>query len=446
MVAGTQGGGRSKHRVWRPLALGLLVATALACFIAIWALHELNLVEAELVTLEERMPAERPERPDRMRMQRVTFAALPGWTQDDVAAALPAMQRSCRALSRQPSEREAAPQVLAGTPEATTIADWRRACDGVDGVVPDPQAVRVFLQERFEPWAVANWLKREGLFTGYYEPLLDGSRQRSRRYSIPLYRPPGDIISVDLGEFRDEFEGRRIAGRMSGGRLRPYHDRAAIDRGALAGRGLELLWLDDPVDAFFLHIQGSGRVRMAGGGMTRVGYAGQNGHAYFAIGRELIARGALTPKTVSMQSIRAWLEANPEAGAEVMRQNASYVFFRRLNVGADEGPMGAQGVPLTPGRSLAVDRRYFPMGAPMWLDASAPALDAQAPDEPLQRLMVAQDTGGAIRGPVRGDVYWGSGDEAGERAGRMKNPGRLWVLLPRRPSSSSASPTSEGLR
>jgi membrane-bound lytic murein transglycosylase A len=206
--------------------------------------------------------------------------------------------------------------------------------------------------------------------------------------------------------------------------LRPYENRAAIESGALRGRGLEMLWVDDPVDAFFLQIQGSGRVMLEDGTSLRIGYAGQNGHPYVAIGRELIARGALTREAVSMPAIRDWLRANPQEADAVMNRNPSFVFFRELD---GDGPVGAQGVALTPGRSLAVDRSFVPYGVPVWLDAEDP-VDGEVR---VQRLLVAQDTGGAIRGPVRGDVFWGHGPEAEHRAGLMKSRGRYFLLLPK---------------
>jgi membrane-bound lytic murein transglycosylase A len=241
---------------------------------------------------------------------------------------------------------------------------------------------------------------------------------------VPLYRKPDDLVMVDLGEFRENLKGERIAGRVIDGRLRPYEDRTRIEGGALKGRDLEMVWVDDPVDAFFLHIQGSGRITLEDGSVMRVGYAGQNGHPYIAVGRELIARGVLTKENVSMQSIREWLHANPGEASGLMNKNPSFVFFRPLD---GEGPLGAQGVALTPGRSLAVDRSFVPYGLPVWLDAQDP-LDGAAR---VRRLMVAQDTGGAIRGPVRGDVFWGHGADAELRAGRMKSPGRYYLLIPR---------------
>ncbi|HWM93927.1 MAG TPA: murein transglycosylase A [Thermoanaerobaculia bacterium] len=353
---------------------------------------------------------------ERLVLEPASFEELPGWREDDPSAALSALLRSCRRLLNQPLGK---PLGMAGT-----AGDWKPACEAASRV-PSGGA-RAFFESHFQPFAVNEG--QEGLFTGYYEPLLQGSRKRSDRYRVPLHVRPPDLVMVDLGDFREELKGQRIAGRVEEGDLVPYPDRRAIEGGALAGEDLELVWVDDPVDAFFLQIQGSGRVRLAEGGEMRVGYAAQNGHPYFAIGKDLVERGALKVEEVSMQSIRGWLEENPELADDVMARNASYVFFEELR---GEGPLGAQGVALTPGRSLAVDLKHWPLGVPVWLDARAPSPREGEPDRSFRRLVVAQDTGGAIRGPVRGDVFWGHGEEAAEVAGRMKHPGRMWVLLPR---------------
>lgn len=377
-------------------------------------------------------PPEPPEPlPDRLDLRPVSFGDLPGWTTDSVAAALPAFRRSCSKLDALPDDRP-----LGGAQDgrvAGTAGDWRAICAALRALPSpgDPQseaAARVFFESRFQPFAATNRGEPEGLFTGYYEPTLSGSRRRSQRFHVPLYLRPPELVSVDLGRFRDDLTGRRLAGRVEGGRLVPYEDRAAIDGGKLSGRGLELVWVDDPVDAFFLHIQGSGRVELDDGGHLRVGYAAQNGHPYFAVGRELIDRGALTREQVSMQSIRRWLDDHPEQATDLLHRNPSYVFFRELS---GDGPVGSQGVVLSPGRSLAVDRKFLPLGIPVWLDATAPAAGMDGIDVPLQRLLIAQDTGGAITGPVRGDVFWGHGEEATDVAGRMKHSGRMWLLLPR---------------
>ncbi|WP_374440061.1 murein transglycosylase A [Stella sp.] len=362
-------------------------------------------------------PAEAPA--PVLRLAPARFSDLPGWTSDHHAAALPALARSCQRLVAGEPGRPVGPDGLAGR-----VADWTLICAAAAQVAPGDAAARHFFETRFRPWRAFDGEQPEGLFTGYYEPLLAGARSRGGRFAVPLLRRPPDLVEVDLGQFRPALRGQRIAGRIEGGRLRPYADRAQIEGGALAGRGLELLWVDDPVDAFFLQIQGSGRVRLADGTVVRVGYDGQNGHAYVPIGRLLAERGEIPREEVSMPSIRRWLAAHPAEGRRLMHENPSYVFFRELK---GDGPLGAQGVPLTPGRSLAVDPSFVAYGVPVWLDAEDP-LSTQAR---VRRLMVAQDTGGAIRGPVRGDVFWGFGKEASERAGLMKSRGGYWLLLPR---------------
>ena len=370
----------------------------------------------------------------------VEVASLPGWSADDVSDALPALLRSCDRVLAQPADRPLKPVDLGGTP-----GDWRPFCGALRGLgdeagleevraVIEREMVAVPLARPDEEAAGARtgqgsgWSRRIGLFTGYFEPLLHGSRRRSERYGVPLYTQPSDLVMVDLGRFRDDLRGRRVAGRVQGGSLQPYDDREAIASGSLAGRGLELIWVDDAIDAFFLHIQGSGRVELDDGTVFRVGYAAQNGHPYHAIGRTLVDLGELTLEEVSLQSIDAWLREHPDRADEVMATNDSYVFFREIR---GDGPIGAQGVALTPERSLAVDRQHVPLGVPVWLDAMVPAAAADAPDERRQWLLVAQDTGGAIRGAVRGDVFWGAGERARAIAGRMAHRGRYWALVPR---------------
>lgn len=349
-----------------------------------------------------------------------SFADLAGWRDDRMAEALPALLKSCGRLNG------ATDMAWAGL-----AADWQAFCAAARALRPgDDAGFRALAERELRPVAIGNNGAAAGLFTGYYEASLRGNRQRNARYAVPLYATPRDLVSVDLGQFRDTLKGQRIAGRVVGNQLRPYDDRAAIDAGALAGKADVLLWVDDAADAFFLHVQGSGRVELPDGKVVRVGYAAANGHAYTAIGRTLIQRGALTAETVSMQSIRAWLSANPAEAAKVMQSNPSYVFFREIAAGPDDGPLGAAGVPLTAGRSLAVDRAFLPLGLPLWLDATRPADAEGAPDTALRRMLVAQDTGGAIKGPVRGDVFWGHGPVAASVAGRMKHQGRTWLLLP----------------
>jgi membrane-bound lytic murein transglycosylase A len=379
-----------------------------------------------LLTLLLSACAERKEapRPPVLLLEPVAFTALPGWREDDPSGALEAFRRSCARLARQDDGTPFGPAPIPGT-----VADWRPACADAARTPLAADAARAFFEAVFTPYRVTDRGRAEGLFTGYYEPLLAGARTPDDRFRYPLYRRPPDLVGVDLGRFDPELSGRRIAGRVEDGQLIPYYPRASIEQGALAGRGLELLWLDDPIGRFFLQIQGSGQIRLREGGIVRVGYADQNGHPYYAIGRELAAMGAIPQERMSMQAIRAWLLANPAKAPEIMAKNRSYVFFREQpELAGAPGPLGAQGVPLTPGRSLAVDRRFLPLGAPLWLDASAPYPEGE---RPLRRLLVAQDTGGAIRGPVRGDLFWGSGPLAEHLAGHMQSTGRLFLLLPR---------------
>lgn len=361
---------------------------------------------------------------DRLVLEPAGFADLPGWREDEVEKAVPAFLQSCKRITALEDG-----SVIDDEPYAGTAKDWKAACAAASSLPPgDRAAARTFFETHFRPWSARNNRNPLGLFTGYYEPLLHGSRKKSERFNVPLYARPPELVMVDLGRFREELKGQRIAGKVEDGALLPFPDRREIDEGAIENRKLEIVWVDDPVAAFFLHIQGSGRVQLAEGGELRLGYAAQNGHPYTAIGRDLIARGALTRENVSLQTIRAWLEAHPDEAAAVMRKNASYVFFQVLE---GEGPLGAEGVALTAGRSLAVDRSYIPLGAPVWLAGGMPSPKDGEPDRKLRRLLVTQDTGGAIRGPVRGDVFWGFGDDAEAVAGRMKHQGKIWLLLPK---------------
>jgi membrane-bound lytic murein transglycosylase A len=352
----------------------------------------------------------------------VNFAQLPGWTGDSINEALPALRSSCRVFQGKSPGLRVGPSGIGGK-----VADWHRVCAVLSQRLNhNPAFARQYFEQQFNPYIVSNRGHASGLFTGYFEIELRGSRTQKGAYQTPLYSMPPNIVSTNLGEFSSEWVGKKITGWVTGGRVMPAPTRREIDEGALAGKGLEILWVDDPVDAFFLHVQGSGRVIMDDGTVVRVGFSGRNGHRYIAIGRELVNRGAISKQTISMQSIRSWLRVNKSDAASVMQLNPSYIFFRTLQ-GA--GPVGAQGVILTPGRSLAIDRRFLPLGAPIWLSTTSP-LD---PSEPLNRLVVAQDTGSAIKGPVRGDLYWGSGENAALNAGFMKSEGRYYILLPKPP-------------
>jgi len=361
-------------------------------------------------------------------LTRSDFADLPGWGGDSAAEAIRPFLATCAGLARLPHDRAVGPDGVGGT-----VADWLGPCRAAIEITggDDPAATR-FFEDWFRPYAVGARGggaadEAVGLFTGYYEPELRGARRPDRTHAVPLYRRPADLVTADPGEFGVAHDGAGLTGRVVDGRLRPYPTRAEIDGGALAGRGLELLWIDDPIDVFFLHIQGSGRVRLADGGVVRVGYAASNGRPFVGIARLLIDSGAIPRDGASMQSVRDWLRAHPDRAPEMMQANPRYIFFREFD---GDGPIGAAGVVLTPLRSLAVDPAFMPLGAPLWLDTVWPPGGPDA-GKPLRRLMIAQDTGGAIKGAVRGDVFWGTGDAALARAGGMKQTGRYFLLLPR---------------
>ncbi|MBT3237456.1 MAG: murein transglycosylase [Rhodospirillaceae bacterium] len=366
--------------------------------------------------------------PQQLHLTKTTFAKLPGWRGDQHTEALKPLLRSCEKFAKAPPER-----ILGTGALAIRVADMLPICAAARTVPANNEALtRAFFESRFQPWLATADGRPEGLFTGYFEIELKGSWLKNKTYGTPLYERPPELIEADLGAFSDDLKGRKLSGKVVAGRFLPFDDRRRIEGGSLSGRALELLWVDDPVDAFFLHVQGSGRVRMDDGSLVRVGFAGRNGHAYRSIGRALVDMGEMTLERVSMQSIRAWMVDNPGRARELMASNLSFIFFRVVggalkSLPADAGPVGAQGVSLTAGRSLAVDRRYLPLGLPIWLDTTDP-LD---PSLRLQRLVVAQDTGSAITGPVRGDLFWGFGDEAATRAGLMKQSGRYFLLLPR---------------
>ena len=305
---------------------------------------------------------------------------------------------------------------------------WREVCGLAEqaGPLNDAQA-RVFFETHFDVRPIyAERGRTEGLITGYYEPLLHGSREKSERYRYPLYGVPEDLLTVALADQYPQLKDMRLRGRLEGSRIVPYYNRAQLDADQALLAGSELLWVDNLVDVFFLHVQGSGRVQLDDGSMVAVGYAAQNGHPYRSIGGVLIQMGELEREQVTLFSIRDWLESNPERMHAVLASNPSYVFFE-LRAASADGPMGSLNVPLTPRRSMAVDRNVIPLGAPVWLQTTLP--DEKA--SPFNRLMLAQDTGGAIKGDVRADVFWGRGAMAERMAGLMKQQGELFVLLPK---------------
>jgi membrane-bound lytic murein transglycosylase A len=338
-----------------------------------------------------------------------SFTALPGWAKDDLREAWAPFMASCKVLIKKP--------------DWTEICTVARDVNGDDGA-----AIRTFFETFLLPYQVSTSDgSDDGLITGYYEPLLRGARKRGGVFQTPLYRVPDDLITLELGSVYPELKNLRLRGHLVGKKILPYPSRSEMAHSdSLAGK--ELLWVDDPIDAFFLQVQGSGRVQLADSHETvRVAYADQNGRPYKSIGRYLVEKGELKLEKASMQGIRAWVTANPTRQQELLDSNPSYVFFKEEKLlDPKVGPKGALGVALHAQRSIAVDAQFLPLGAPVFLATTRPNTDI-----PLQRLMMAQDTGGAIRGANRADYFWGFGTEAGEQAGRMKQRGMLWVLLPK---------------
>jgi len=362
-------------------------------------------------------------KPDVMTIKPSSFKQLPGWDQADIQTSFTTFQVSCKAFLRQDPERPV------GSAEIPMRAkDWQPACLAAAKIKPVNEAnARKFFKRWFQPVEFYNKKPVNGLFTGYYLPLLHGKMQRTAEYSVPIYGVPANMITLNLNDFGSDLPNRRLVGRFVNNKFVPFHNRAEINKGALKDKAPVLVWVNSHIDRLFLEIQGSGVVQLDTGETMYVGYAGENGASYTPVGKVLVERGIMTKQTASMQGIRAYLEANPEEILPVINRNKSFVFFQILHHSA---AMGAQGVALTPGYSLAVDRKWIPLGTPLWLSTTRPVIDSDKPKK-LQRLMIAQDTGGAIRGAVRGDVFWGAGDEATYIAGKMKNEGHYWLLLPK---------------
>lgn len=362
-------------------------------------------------------------KPQPLHLKKASFSQLPGWSQANTQLSLAAFEKSCRVFVKQNR------QTFVGSPFVNiTAQDWHPICHAALNVdKSSSKQVKDFFQTWFVPVAFYDNHPISGLFTGYYLPLLHGSLTKSERYHVPIYRVPSDLITVDLGQFKPELKNQRIVGRIDGQQFVPFYTREEINQGAIEKTASVIVWVDNPVDRLFLEIQGSGIVQLDDGSKLFVGYAGQNGAPYTAIGQVLIKKGVMTKENASMQAIQDYLEAHPKDIDLVLNQNKSFVFFETL---ARESAIGAHGIELTTGYSLAVDRKWVPMGVPIWLNTTRPAYHADR-QIPFQRLMIAQDTGGAIRGMVRGDVFWGAGKRATAIAGKMKNNGHYWLLLPR---------------
>ncbi len=341
------------------------------------------------------------ENSKKLHLTPVDYDALPGWKSDPISEAVTALTAHCPSLIKRSSS-------------------WSDFCNQL-ATTQDNEKLRALFESRLQPYAVASDQGDTGLFTGYYEAELRGAWHRHGRYQTPLYERPHDLITIDLSSFKPDWKGQHITCKIQKNRCVPYDAREKIDQGSLRHRAKVLLWVDDPVDAFFLAIQGSGQVHLADGKNIGVGYDAANGARYVAIGRILADRGEVE-RPVTMPKIRAWLHEHPKQAPQLMEENPSYVFFRRLTTPA---PVGGAALPLTPLRSLAIDTNYISYGTPIWLDTLT------ASGKPLQRLMIAEDTGGAIKGVVRGDVFWGYGPEAEIEAGSMQSPGKYYLFLPK---------------
>jgi membrane-bound lytic murein transglycosylase A len=367
----------------------------------------------------------RPARPA-LSLTPVAFSELPGWEASNPVSALEAFRRSCNALVR---ERPAQP--MGGAEYAGHVRDWLNTCTDSRTVTESAAAARAWFESRFAAYRLRKGGDDQGLLTGYYEPEIRGSRFAHDAFVAPVYGLPRDLVTIDLSLFRRDLPAMRLVGQLAGQRLVPFPSRAAIDTDGLSNAPV-LLYAADPVSVFFLQIQGSGRARLENGTMLRLAYAGQNGRPYTPIGRTLIEKRALDRRHMSMQAIRAWLESNPTRARAIMESDQSYVFFRALPLGDPAlGSPGSEGVPLTPEASLAVDPAIHPLGAPMYVATAAPSPDVRKPEQPFDRLLIAQDTGGAIKGALRADIFWGFGKDAESIAGRMKSEGAFFVLLPK---------------
>lgn len=350
-------------------------------------------------------PAPAPPATDRLSYIPVSFRQLPGWDTDRLSEAVPALRRSCERLTQLPVG-----QAVGSDGAGGTAGDWSGPCGALRWVKPDDEkALRGYLQDWFQPFRIGNGHGDEGRFTGYYEAEMHGSRHKSAKYHIPLLGRPAGWPADPPGNTSPT--------------------RAQIEAGVLEGKAPVLLWVDDLIDLHILQIQGSGRVLLDDGSVQQIAYAGNNGKEFLGLGKILAAHGKLAPGAATMPAIRAWLKAHPAEAPALMAENERYIFFR---LHAGEGPVGAFTVPLTAGRSLAVDPKFIPLGVPVWLDTVDPD------GIPLQKLMVAQDTGRAIKGVVRADIFWGSGEAALDKAGRMNNRGAYYVLLPAQRSAPVA--------
>lgn len=352
-------------------------------------------------------------------MSKTSFDELSEWDKDNHAQAFYAFQQSCAEILNRNAETFSSPLL-----DAAPTHKWQAVCKAANKIhKPDAETSRQFFETWFVPYHLANDSDYGGLLTGYYLPLVHARLHRDKSFNVPIYALPKDLVKVDLGLFRPEFAGKSIVGQLKENRLFPYPNRAAITQGEIKNHAKVIAWSDSPIDVFFAQVQGSAIVEFPDHQQKVIGYAGDNGCQYLAIGKVLVERGELSKENVSMQTISQWLLQHPKQANELLNQNNSYVFFQLLK---DSNPLGTERVALTPERSLAVDNRYIPFGAPVWTVTNIPEHKSA-----FKHLLIAQDTGGAIKGVVRGDIYWGAGKKAEFIAGRMNQYGEMWIFLPR---------------
>lgn len=355
-----------------------------------------------------------------------TFHQLPHWKNENPLQAFQAFKLSCAAILKLEAHTDFHPTIH----KMGQTQDWQTICLAANRIKQmNEVSIRQFFESWFEPYAVSDRTNREGLFTGYYLPVIQGSLKPNQQAKFPIYGIPQDLIKIDLGLFHPDLTGKTIVGRVKDNALQPYYDRSAINQGNIHAKTPVLAWGNSLVDIFFAQIQGSAIVQLDHKKQLLIGYAGSNGHPYTSIGKILIETNELSKENISMQSIRDWLTHHPNEAKTMLNHNASFVFFKILK---ETSPLGTEQVPLTPRHSLAVDTRYISLGTPVWLDTTLPRTSSEHQSESFRHLLIAQDTGGAIKGIVRGDIYLGSGQDAAFVAGHMKNPGQYWILLPRR--------------
>jgi membrane-bound lytic murein transglycosylase A len=353
----------------------------------------------------------------------VAWAKLAGWGEDDHLQAYKAFRVSCRPISAQ-RKSPADPKAL-----GISLRDPCRAAKALD--ISDRAKAKAFFEEHFLPLRISRLGEDDGFVTGYYEPVIDGSRTQTDVYTVPVYRRPSNLFVRGVKQSSSGLPNKGQVFRKIGRRkLVPYYDRAEIEDGAIAGRGLEICWLKDQTDLLFTQIQGSARVRLEDGSTIRINYDAHNGYPYTPVGRILIDRGIIPKEQMSMQKIREWMDQTPDGAKELRRQNRSYVFFREVQLSDKDEAVGAQGVPLTPGRSIAVDKALHVYGTPFFIEGELP-IESEQSKTPFRRLMIAQDTGSAIVGPARADLYFGAGSDAGKVSGRLRHNMRFVVLVPK---------------